>query len=286
MFSFYWSDVSRTVKELAPFMNSSLTRFASLAAASAVAGTGLIAAAAAPAQAASSVWDAVAQCESSGDWSINTGNGFYGGLQFTISTWNAFGGQQYADRADHATKAEQITVAQRVLAGQGPGAWPVCSKVAGLTKSNGGATYSAPSSTSTSTSKSTSTSTSKSSTSTSKSSTTSTSSSTSKSTKSTKSSTKSTAKATASEDSSDETTTSTELVSVAPKAKKATPAKKKAVAAVESPAKEYVVKPGDTLSAIARAHDVNGGWEALYALNKAEISNPDLIYVGQRFVLA
>ena len=120
-------------------MTKTLTRFASVAAATTVAGTGLVLAAASPAQADTSVWDKVAYCESTNNWSINTGNGFYGGLQFTISTWNSFGGQEFADRADHATKAEQITVAQRVLAVQGPGAWPVCSKYAGLTKENGGA---------------------------------------------------------------------------------------------------------------------------------------------------
>lgn len=70
-------------------------------------------------------WDAVAQCESSGNWSINSGNGFYGGLQFTRSTWSAFGGQ---GNAQDASRAEQIQVAERVLAAQGPGAWPVCSK--------------------------------------------------------------------------------------------------------------------------------------------------------------
>lgn len=68
-------------------------------------------------------WDAVAQCESGGDWSINTGNGFYGGLQFTQSTWEAYGG---SGQAHNASKAEQIRVAENVLAGQGPGAWPVC----------------------------------------------------------------------------------------------------------------------------------------------------------------
>lgn len=68
-------------------------------------------------------WDAVAQCESSGNWSTNTGNGFYGGLQFTQSTWNAYGG---SGSAHNASKAEQIRVAENVLAGQGVGAWPVC----------------------------------------------------------------------------------------------------------------------------------------------------------------
>jgi nucleoid-associated protein YgaU len=76
---------------------------------------------------ASSVnWDAVAQCESGGNWAINTGNGFYGGLQFTESTWLAYGGGSYAKYANQATRGEQIAIAQKVLAGQGIGAWPVC----------------------------------------------------------------------------------------------------------------------------------------------------------------
>ncbi|MFE2107232.1 transglycosylase family protein [Kitasatospora sp. NPDC059463] len=81
-----------------------------------------------------STWDAVAQCESGGNWSINTGNGFYGGLQFTSSTWKAYGGTAYAPQANQASKAQQISVAEKVLASQGPGAWPVCSKKAGLSK--------------------------------------------------------------------------------------------------------------------------------------------------------
>jgi resuscitation-promoting factor RpfA len=79
-----------------------------------------------PAQAASHDWSGVARCESSGNWSTNTGNGFYGGLQFTAATWNGYGGQQYASRADLASPAQQIAVAERVLGGQGRGAWPVC----------------------------------------------------------------------------------------------------------------------------------------------------------------
>ncbi|WP_305068053.1 transglycosylase family protein [Kitasatospora sp. A2-31] len=81
-----------------------------------------------------STWDAVAQCESGGNWSINTGNGFYGGLQFTSSTWKAYGGTAYAPQANQASKGQQIAVAEKVLASQGPGAWPVCSKRAGLSK--------------------------------------------------------------------------------------------------------------------------------------------------------
>ncbi|MFD0420945.1 transglycosylase family protein [Streptomyces parvus] len=80
------------------------------------------------------VWEKVAACESSGDWAINTGNGYYGGLQFSGSTWAAFGGTQYAPRADLATRDQQIAIAERVLDGQGPGAWPTCSVRAGLTR--------------------------------------------------------------------------------------------------------------------------------------------------------
>ncbi|WP_033821447.1 transglycosylase family protein, partial [Kitasatospora sp. MBT63] len=69
-----------------------------------------------------STWDKVAQCESSGDWSIH-GKLFSGGLQFTSSTWAAYGGTAYAPQANLATKAQQIAVAEKVLASQGPGAW-------------------------------------------------------------------------------------------------------------------------------------------------------------------
>jgi resuscitation-promoting factor RpfA len=97
-----------------------------------------IALAGTPAQAATTtVWDKVAKCESGNRWHIATGNGYYGGLQFSSSTWRGFGGRKYASQAHKATKAEQIAIARRVLAGQGPGAWPTCSRRAGLTKANG-----------------------------------------------------------------------------------------------------------------------------------------------------
>ncbi|WP_395292882.1 transglycosylase family protein [Kitasatospora hibisci] len=91
-----------------------------------------------------SAWDAVAQCESGGNWSISTGNGFYGGLQFTPSTWAAYGGTAYAPQANQATRAQQISVAEKVLASQGPGAWPVCSKKAGLSRGGAPAAVDAP----------------------------------------------------------------------------------------------------------------------------------------------
>jgi hypothetical protein len=71
-------------------------------------------------------WYAIANCESGGNWAANTGNGFYGGLQFTESTWLANGGGQYAPSANEASPSQQIAVAERVLASQGIGAWPVC----------------------------------------------------------------------------------------------------------------------------------------------------------------
>lgn len=120
------------------------TRLGALAAA-----TGLVAvagvASATSAQAASdSTWEAVAQCESGGDWSINTGNGYFGGLQFVQSTWEGFGGTEYAPRADLASRSQQIAIAENVLAVQGPGAWPVCSVRAGLTAGGGAPTQPEP----------------------------------------------------------------------------------------------------------------------------------------------
>jgi LysM repeat protein len=91
-----------------------------------------LAIAATPAQASGVNWDAIAQCESGGNWSINTGNGFSGGLQFKDSTWKAYGG---TGMAHNASRAEQIRVAENVLEGQGIGAWPVCGQKAGATGS-------------------------------------------------------------------------------------------------------------------------------------------------------
>jgi nucleoid-associated protein YgaU len=89
-------------------------------------------------------WDAIAQCESGGNWSINTGNGFYGGLQFTSSTWAAYGGTAYASQANLASRDAQIAVAEKVLAGQGIGAWPVCGARAGSTSAPAASAPAAP----------------------------------------------------------------------------------------------------------------------------------------------
>ena len=88
-----------------------------------------------PAQADSVNWDAIAQCESGGNWKINTGNGYYGGLQFSRGTWLAYGGGQYAPTANQASRSQQIAVAERTLSGQGIGAWPTCGKRGGSSTS-------------------------------------------------------------------------------------------------------------------------------------------------------
>jgi hypothetical protein len=77
-------------------------------------------------------WDIIAQCESGGNWNINTGNGYYGGLQFSLGTWQAYGGGTFAATADRATRAEQIAIAEKVLRAQGWRAWPNCSRKAAL----------------------------------------------------------------------------------------------------------------------------------------------------------
>ncbi len=194
-----------------------------------------------PANAAGSVWDRVANCESSGNWSINTGNSFYGGLQFVQSTWVGYGGRAYAPRADLATKSQQIAVAQRVLAGQGPGAWPVCSRKAGLTRSNGGASSTPVSRSTTRTAP--------------------------KATVTPKKVTKTVVKK-KTYVAPKSTTVTKKVNTVAPRTSTAKGAK-------------VTIKRGDTLSKLAARYRVAGGWKALYAANRGSISNPNLIFVGQ-----
>jgi resuscitation-promoting factor RpfA len=184
-----------------------------------------------PAEAAPN-WDALAQCESGGRWNVNTGNGYYGGIQFSASTWNAYGGTRYAARADLATREQQIAVAERVLASQGAGAWPACSRKTGW---HAGAGQSpAPRKAAAAPQKSTK-----------------------------KEPTK--------------------------KAAKATPRRTAAPAAPASPqlvapknGADYTVRPGDTLSEIATAFNVAGGWTAVFDRNRDVIKNPNLIYPGQQ----
>ncbi|RKN16476.1 LysM peptidoglycan-binding domain-containing protein [Micromonospora musae] len=169
---------------------------------------------AAPAQAAVN-WDAIAQCESSGDWHINTGNGYFGGLQFSQSTWEGYGGTKYAARADLASRAEQIAIAEKVLDGQGIGAWPTCGKEGGSTSSKSTGASKRPSGGET------------------------------------------------------KSTTGTRQHDTS------TPG-----------GETYVVKPGDTLSEIAAAQHVAGGWHALYERNKRVVGDdPGLIFPGQRLAV-
>jgi resuscitation-promoting factor RpfA len=157
------------------------------------------------AQAAEHNWDGVANCESGGNWSINTGNGYYGGLQFSQSTWEAYGGLEFAPRADLATKDQQIIVAERTLDGQGVGAWPTCGKY---------------------------------------------------------------------------------LTDAAPAPAPAPAAPRPLVApAADVSGGTYVVQPGDTLSSIAQAQGVPGGWQALWDLNRDTVADPNMIYVGQQLTL-
>lgn len=79
-----------------------------------------------------SVWDSLAQCEAGGNWATNTGNGYSGGLQFANSSWTGFGGREFASMAHEATREQQIVVAERILASQGWGAWPACTRKLGL----------------------------------------------------------------------------------------------------------------------------------------------------------
>lgn len=196
---------------------------------------------------ASSVnWTAIANCESSGNWAANTGNGFYGGLQFTESTWLAYGGGQYAQYPYNASESAQIAVAENVLAGQGIGAWPVCGANAGS-----GTTYSGTNTGGSGAGSAT---------------TTSGNSSSSSSNSSSGSST-----------SSNESDTSS-----APAAPAAPTAPAVAPASTSSSASgTYTVKSGDTLSGIAAKEGVSN-WHNLYQNNQSVIgSNPNLIFPGQ-----
>ena len=132
-----WSEGGH--EENALLKNTKITRnIGRFLAIGAIAGAGLAAAGTGANAADGGTWDALAQCESGGNWAINTGNGFSGGLQFTPSTWAAYGG---AGAPENATREQQIAVAENVQAGQGWGAWPSCAAQLGLS-GGGGAQYS------------------------------------------------------------------------------------------------------------------------------------------------
>ncbi|WP_406158099.1 LysM peptidoglycan-binding domain-containing protein [Streptomyces sp. NBC_00882] len=134
---------------------SKATRAAALAGVTGVAIAAPLMAAGNASAATASEWDTVAQCESGGNWSINTGNGYYGGLQFSVSTWAAYGGTQYAAQANQASKSQQIAVAEKVLASQGKGAWPVCGTGLSSATYSGGSSSSSSNSSSNTSSRST-----------------------------------------------------------------------------------------------------------------------------------
>ncbi|PWI16084.1 transglycosylase [Streptomyces sp. Act143] len=215
---------------------SKATRAAALAGVTGVAIAAPLMAAGNASAATASEWDAVAQCESGGNWSINTGNGYYGGLQFSASTWAAYGGTAYASTADQASKSQQIQIAEKVLASQGKGAWPTCGVgLSGAAYTGGGSSSSGSGSSSGSST-------------------------------STRSSEQSTSR-------SSERTTAKKTVT--------TPTGKK----VKKGDGEYKVVKGDTLSSIAEKHDVKGGWQKLFKLNKDIIDDADFIYPGQQLHL-
>ena len=216
------------------------------AAAAAGAGVTLPLIASGAAHASSINWDAVAQCESGGNWAINTGNGFYGGLQFTEQTWLGYGGGAYASYANEASRTEQIAIAEKVLAGQGIGAWPVCgphgyTSGGSYTTTNANGAGSSSSSSSGSSNKSYTPSHSYSSTTPSS------------------SGSKSSSGSTGSTDSDD------------------TPS----IPATPAGSHSYTVVPGDTLSGIAASHGLKN-WQTLYGENEKVVgSNPNLIFPGQ-----
>ena len=229
-----------------------------------VAGAAALGLAGSASAAPDSTWDSVAQCESSGNWAINTGNGYYGGLQFTESTWNAYGGQQYASRADLATREEQIAVAEQTLGGQGWGAW-ACAYAGGGEGSTSRSVAADSSSSDSSSSDSSSSSSSSDSSSSDQSSA---------SDDRQASRSRSWDETDSSSSSADETSTdSTDWSSTDSSSTDAAPA-----GAADG---SYTVVSGDTLSEIAAAQGVAGGWEALYAANSDIISDADLIYPGQ-----
>ncbi|MEU5315199.1 transglycosylase family protein [Streptomyces sp. NPDC021056] len=211
---------------------SKATRAAALAGVTGVAIAAPLMAAGNASAATASEWDAVAQCESGGDWTINTGNGYYGGLQFSASTWAAYGGTAYASQANQATKGQQIEIAEKVLASQGKGAWPSCGVNLSSASYTGGGSSSSSSDSGTST-----------------------------------------------RSSEQQASRSSER----PAAKKTvtTPTGKK----VKKGDGEYKVVKGDTLSSIAEEHDVKGGWQKVFKLNKDIVSDADFIYPGQQLHL-
>jgi LysM repeat protein len=238
---------------------------------------------ASPASAAGSSWDRLASCESGQNWNINTGNGYYGGLQFADGTWDGWGGEKYASRADLASKAEQIVIAAKLVENSGWRSWPACSSKLGLDESDRrealatAAEYRAQLTGSQSNGDST------------------------RAADDSKPAAESAAKdgeakaeEQAAENRSSDRATRSKPRTTAPKSSPTTAPKSSPATAptkakhrkADSAAQRYVVRRGDTLSAIASRRDVPGGWQALYRINRDTIgSNPGLIFPGQELRL-
>jgi hypothetical protein len=188
-----------------------------------------------PAQAATTnTWERLASCESGGNWHINTGNGYYGGLQFNDGTWDGNGGDKYASRADLATKAEQIAIAEKILDARGWSPWPACSSKLGLGRADAAGIPNAP----------------------------------------------------ASDAGGAKKDTASRADSQAAANRESTQPASRGKHRKAVGHGSYVVRRGDTLSAIASRTHVAGGWQALYKINRATIgSNPGMIKPGQRLAL-
>ncbi|OII11752.1 transglycosylase [Curtobacterium sp. MCBA15_009] len=206
--------------------------------------------AAAPANAASgSTWDALAQCESGGNWAINTGNGYYGGLQFNLGTWQANGG---AGNPASASREAQIAVAERVLASQGWGAWPACSAKLGLSGTSGAAPAAAAPAPQAPVQQAAPT------------------------------QQAAPQQAAPQQTAPQQTAPSTTESAPAPAPAATTPSKP---APVETSGKTYTIKSGDTLDSIATKLTIDGGWKQLWAANTSTIDDANLIYAGQELQL-
>ncbi|WP_426725528.1 transglycosylase family protein [Curtobacterium flaccumfaciens] len=202
--------------------------------------------AAAPANAASgSTWDQLAQCESGGNWAINTGNGYYGGLQFNLGTWQANGG---AGNPASASREAQIAVAERVLASQGWGAWPACSAQLGLSGTSGAAPAAAAPAPAPA--------------------------------QQAAPQPAAPAPAPAEQAAPQPAAPSTTESTPAPAA--TTPSKP---APVKTSGKTYTIASGDTLDTISTKLGIDGGWKQLWAANTSTIDDANLIYAGQELQL-
>ncbi|MCU0115871.1 LysM peptidoglycan-binding domain-containing protein [Curtobacterium poinsettiae] len=204
--------------------------------------------AATPANAASgSTWDQLAQCESGGNWAINTGNGYYGGLQFNLGTWQANGG---AGNPASASREAQIAVAERVLASQGWGAWPACSAQLGLSGTSGAAPAAAAPAPAPAPAEQAAP------------------------------QPAAPAPAPAEQAAPQQAAPSTTESTPAPAA--TTPSKP---APVKTSGKTYTIASGDTLDTIATKLKIEGGWKQLWAANTSTIDDANLIYSGQELQL-